>query len=143
MTAPTTYTTQELAEYMHTVLGDVAAALGWSAPDSYTEAINETLLTYGVSDIADATDIRKLRAIARVEAWKLAVGSLAARYDFGLADRQEFKRSQMLAGAKEALALAQADAASLGVGGGPQQVVGRTRLRYINDPYVENGEMLL
>lgn len=111
MPVPTSYTEEQLATFMHGCLGDVATELGWSVDGgSYSEAVTEALLAYDVADIADATDMRKLRALARREAWRAAVASLAARYDF-TADGASHHLSQIHAAAQAALAAAEADAA--------------------------------
>lgn len=109
MPVPTSYTEANLATFMHGCLGDVATELGWLAASSYSEAVTETLLAYGVTDIAGATDMRKLRALARREAWRAAVGSLASRYDF-TADGASHHLSQVYSQAQHALAAAEADA---------------------------------
>lgn len=108
MPAPTSYSETDLALYMHEyVLGGddgTAGALGWADDDSrYTYAVANTLRAYGVSLIADATDMAKLEALARVEAWRAVVQATAAEHDYasGTAD---FKRSQINAQARAALA---------------------------------------
>lgn len=106
---PTAYTEDELAAYQHAILGEVATALGWAVEDgSYSEAVTGALVAYGVSDIVDATDIAKLRACAKREAWALACGSLASRYDFAT-DQQSFNRSNLHKQALAQLSLAESD----------------------------------
>lgn len=79
MPVPTAYTEDQLAEYMHSVLGQVAVALGLEAPLSYHEAIVDTLLAYGDGvTIAQATNIKKLRALAKLKAWEVAKAHAAA-----------------------------------------------------------------
>lgn len=109
MAAPDIYTEDTLATFMLSQLGDVSGVLGWTALADVQEAVNATLLVYGVDDIADATDIAKLRAFAKREAWRLAVASLSTFYDFSNPEGQ-YKRSQMLAAAGKRLAEAEFDA---------------------------------
>jgi hypothetical protein len=108
MAIPANYTEQELTEYM---LSTTSAVAGVVELESYafSEAVNDVLVTYGVDTIAEAIDIAKLRSLAKVEAWRTVIGYLMIAYDFS-ADGASYKRSQMLAAAKDALASAQADA---------------------------------
>jgi hypothetical protein len=130
MPAPSVYTEAELAAYMHSVLGAVAAALGYTAPGSYQEAVNETLLAYGVDDIADATDIRKLRMLARVQAWQLAANDTAGDMDFK-AGSTSFSRSQVHEQVLKNLSEAQVDALCFD----PSYQVESGSLDWIHDPY--------
>lgn len=133
MPAPNAYTEAQLAAYMQAVLGDIGVTLGWEEDTAaFDEPINDVLLSYGVEDVADALDIAKLRTIARREAWRAAVGSLAAYYDFS-SDQERFQRSQMLTGAHAALAQAEADCAQYGIGAFVAEVIPVTRTQ---DPYV-------
>lgn len=130
MALPTAYTEPELSAFMHAVLGDVATALGWSTDDErFDEAVNDTLLAYGVDDIDDATDIPKLRALARIEAWRAATDSLASRFDLS-ADGQSASRSQMVEHARGRYRDAVRRASSYD----PAYRVVRHPLRYTNDP---------
>lgn len=132
MPVPSYTSEADLAAYMENVLGAVAASLGWTAvAGDFDEAVNEALLAYDVSDIEDATDIRKLRALARYYAWKAAAASLAAYYDFQSAD-ERFNRSQMQKAAAENLRSAEADLAEFGVGPFAAYVDSITRTQ---DPY--------
>lgn len=135
MPAPTTYTEAQLAAYVVTALGETASALGWVTAPTVTpalqEAVNDTLLLYGVNDIANATDPGKLRAFARVAAWRAALASLAARFAFST-DQQEFKRSEMFRMAQANLAQAEADATPFGLVG-QAAVVGK--VEWADDPY--------
>lgn len=94
MPAPSSYTEAELAEYMHRELGSAATALGFVAASSYDDAVDETLLAYGAADIGAATLIRKLRAIARREAWAMASARASGHFNFTSGD-QEFSRAQL------------------------------------------------
>lgn len=131
MPLPVTYTETTLAEYMHSALGDTAVALGWTAPDSYDEAVNETMLAYGTTDlsqVAGSANLRRLRAYARVEAWRQAMQYTAADFAFS-ADGASYSRDQIHEHAKAQLALAEADLLRMGFR------IATDRLRYVHDPY--------
>jgi len=112
MAIPTSYDEYELSRYMLATTATVAEVAG---VESYTfiEAVNDTLTAYGVASIALATDIAKLRSLAKVEAWKTVISYLMTAYDF-TADGASYKRSQMLAAAESALSRVEADAALAG-----------------------------
>lgn len=109
MSAPTAYTDDTLCAYMVTSLGSVAEALDLTA-DSFTDAIDDVCLAMGISAVSDATDMVKLRALARYYALRHASVSAAATfYDFS-ADGASFSRSQVQAQLKAMLSNAEADA---------------------------------
>jgi hypothetical protein len=136
MAAPTVYTEKTLADFMQATLADLATTLGWTTtPDDYQEAVNEALLTYGtsaISTITGTTNIRKLRAIARVQVWRQVVAAVAGDYDFE-ADGAKFDRSQVQEMARQALALAEVDAMAYGALDGYE--VGVDTVVNIHDPY--------
>ena len=137
MPAPTIYTEQTLAAFMHDVLSLVAPILDLTLPSgtgSYTEAVNETVLAYhgnAEGTIAEATNIIKLRALARREAWRLATDRAVALYDAASEDQKE-SLGQVHKMAKDQLEAA-AGAADLVLnppssgGGGPQNSSGAVR----------------
>lgn len=90
---PTVYTEATLADYMHRATKEVANAVGWSV-DSYEEAIIDTLIAYGATALSDATDIPKLRALAKVAAWAALVDATAADYAFSV-DGGSYNRNQL------------------------------------------------
>jgi hypothetical protein len=114
MAIPTSYTEYELSEYMLSVTAAVSASAGLDSM-AFDEAVNDVLAAYGEDDIADATNIVKLRVLAKVEAWRTVISYLMTAYDFS-ADGGSYKRSQMLAGAEKALERAEADASIAGYG---------------------------
>ncbi len=136
MPAPTSYTEQTFAEYMHTILGDVAEDLGLVTTNlgDYQESVYEALFTYGEPDITKVTgtsNIARLRSIGRVEAWRLATGRAAARYDE--ADgTQKLERSQLLKHCKELLDIAESDLAQYGTS---DYAVAIDPVDYVHDPY--------
>jgi hypothetical protein len=90
---------------------------------------------YGVSAIADATDIAKLRAIAKVVAWRMVNDYLVATaYDFS-ADGASYRLSQMKASAEKALELAEQAAIQAGYISGYAVEMGTLTRAY--DPYVD------
>ena len=97
MALPAAYTEQTLSVYMASVLGPTATALGWMAGEndagSFAEAVNDTLLAYGVAAIAETIDIGKVRAIAAWQAWVWATRAAATKVDAST-DGQSFSWSQ-------------------------------------------------
>lgn len=134
MSAPTTYTETTLADYLHLVLGATAGVLGWSvAGGNYAEPVNETLLAYfaGPGAVTNATDIRKLRALARREAWRAVVQATAGEHDFETG-MSRFSRSQIHKQALASLAVAEAEAAPYD----DALAVTFSPVRSAHDPYV-------
>jgi hypothetical protein len=106
---PTTYTEVELATFMRDdVLRNVATLLGWTdvTPSGpYNGAIVDTLTAYGVPTIAAATDIPKLRILARVAVWQAVVATTAAFYavtDVGVSTHREQIQAQALVALRHA-----------------------------------------
>jgi hypothetical protein len=136
MSAPTVYTEKTLADFMAAELGKVATLLGYAvgAADagSYQEAVNEALLWYGVTNVSQATVILKIRAMARVEAWRKAANDLTTSYKFSSPDGS-FERQDVynhaLINLDRALVLA-AEYDTTGV-----YAIAVTRSRPVNDPY--------
>lgn len=120
--------------YMIDVLKEVADLLGWtSATSDLQEAVNETLLAYGVDNISEISgreNIRRLRAFARYQAWNAVVNATAGYYNFS-ADNGRFDRSQINAQARENLKSAESDLLTFT----DQYRVGVDTLNYKNDPY--------
>lgn len=150
MPAPASYTEAQLAVYMLAELGDVGADLGLSTDTSgsllygdLTEPVNDVLLDYGTDDIASISgteNIRGLRALGAVHAWRLAQKRAAARYD--VADgTQNLKRSQVFGAINKQLAAAESIAAALGYGAaGGKLVVKVGAVRYVEDPFLPIDE---
>lgn len=117
MALPTAYTEAELAAFMRNgVLKHTATVLGWDntgVDGDYQEAVNETLVAYGVSDIAQATDITKLRVLARVAVWRAVVDATPGLTDYS-ADGYQSSRSQIRQGAWSSLREALRDANAAG-----------------------------
>jgi len=115
-----------LAGYMHRVLGrdELAQALDWSvARDDYQDAVDETLLVMDVTDVSTVTattDLRKLRAVARAEVWRLVMSRTAGDYDVSL-DGDSYKRAQLHKHAAAMFNQAKAEAVALGADDYAQQ----------------------
>jgi hypothetical protein len=108
MTIPTSYTETSLAAFMLAELGDVALALDMTLA-KLAEPVNDAMLVYGITDIVDATDIDKIRKIARVEAWKAAAKNVAADYAYSEGGAS-YSRNQMQDMILKQLSLAEQDA---------------------------------
>lgn len=131
MPVPATYTETGLIAFMTTVLGSAGDALPEDTRDAvYQEAVIETLLEYGVSDIADATDVARLRALARVAVWQAVVDATAGNIDFRMGD-QSLTSSQIHAQALQNLRRATTQALPYD----STYAVTRTAVAHANDPY--------
>lgn len=135
MPVSASYTEGTLAAFMVTELSDIGTALGWSTTtDQLFEAVNDALYGYfgtSVQPIANASNMPKLRALARVAAWKAAIKALASRYQFST-DGQSFQRQQMQDMAKNALAEAEREAAAYGL---PEYSATIDKVSRPHDPY--------
>ena len=137
MPIPSAYTEKTLAEYMHLMLGKTAQALDLHfGPDDagdYAQAVQDALLDYGAEDIAAISGvdgIRKLRALAKVAAWRHVVNNFAAFYDTS-ADGASYTRSQLFKQAKESLELAEDEALPYS----PNYSARLVRVDHRHDPY--------
>lgn len=131
MAAPTLYSEALFAQYLLDVLKDTATALGWTTQGDVQAAIDETLLALAVSTIADATEIRKLRAVGRREVWRLVASATAAHYAFS-ADGASYNRQQIHDHAVAALRLAETDCMAFGIDG---YAVRLDKVIFAQDPY--------
>ena len=116
MPAPASYTESTLRTYMYEHTQQTCDAVGLVAAD-FTESAYDALIAYGVDDITDATNIAKLRSLARVEAWRKCVLATAAKYDLSrdTGESQAYdKLNQLHTNAKEQLKQAEAAAVDLG-----------------------------
>jgi hypothetical protein len=139
---PAYATREELSEYMAAVVGaGISGTLGWTAPDSYDEAVIDTLIAYGgdVKDVYEATDIPKLRAVARMEVWRAVMEQTAGFYDITAPDGIRAVRNQIHAQAVAAYKEARRDAQKHGVNA---LRVERQTIRY-TDPFTMRDEMRL
>ena len=109
MAIPSEYTEEELKTYMLGVLQSVGPASEWTT-DDFDEEVIDVLLQYGVTDISQATDIGKLRAIARVISWRKLMSAVSGDFDFS-ADGGQYSRSQVFKQAQAQLSEAERSAA--------------------------------
>ena len=101
---------------MLSVTSQISSVIGLTV-DDFWEAVNDTLSSYGVDDIGDATNIKKLRALAKVEGWRFVVNATAGEYDVSRDSGESQvwdKRNQLHTNAKAQLSAAQAQAEQLG-----------------------------
>jgi len=113
MPLPTMYDETTFAAFVRDeVLREVATVMGWTTLTAipYPAIATESVLAYGgIATVGQATDIAKLRAFGRREAWRAVMEATAADYDFG-AESLTTRRSQVH---QQAAALfRQADAAT-------------------------------
>jgi hypothetical protein len=110
MSVPDVYTESALANFMrYGILRKTADVLGWLVQADYQEAIDQTLLDYGVSDISDALNIPKLRSLARMNAWKAVMEANVPAYQ-ATADGATFHRDQIYDHARQQYMAAVSDA---------------------------------
>jgi hypothetical protein len=133
VTVPTSYTEATLKAFMHATIGAVADSLEWTTVGTkYDEAMIETLLAYGVTDIANATDIKKLRALARREVWRSVLAEVSSDIDFS-ADGARYSQQQLFTMAQQQFQMASADATPFDSSG--SNVVSLETVNY-GDPYM-------
>lgn len=131
MSLPTAYTDAELIAFMLADLGEVATTIGWdAATPALTAAVNRTLRLLGLTDIAEATDMTALEAVALWQAWDAVVTALTLRYDIST-DGQSLSRSQMFEHALKQRTTAQMAA----LGHTATYSLVATPVVYTNDPY--------
>ena len=129
MALPTSYNEATLALYMVTVLGGLAETLGLTT-DDMTEAVNDVAAACSVTDVADATDVKQVRALAKVAALRVAQTMAAGWYDFG-ADGGDYKRSQVQKQVADLLKAAEQEALLYA----PEYAIQVGTLSYPDDPY--------
>ena len=82
-----------LADYITDNFGQIKSQLGWSDSVQLVTITEKTLELYGVATEAEATDTRKLHAIADVAVWRQALADVSLDYNFS-ADGASYSRSQ-------------------------------------------------
>lgn len=118
MAIPTGYTEEGLMNYMHAALEGVGDVLGFDPPHGYDDAFYEVMFVYGEDDVTAVSgshNLRRLRAIARVEAWRKVMAATTGDYDFRREDGATYNRSQMNAQARQNFTQALKEARQLGV----------------------------
>jgi hypothetical protein len=129
MPVPTSYTEDTLKTFMITALSKAATAIGLTVSDM-GEAVIQTLVEYGVTDITDATNIAKLRALAKINAWRTALASVSADYNFADAGAR-YDRSQVSMMIREYLKGALLEALPYD----PNYLIEVDRVDQVQDPY--------
>lgn len=135
MPIPTQYSEADLAQFSITALGPLASALGWDVDTpQVAESVNDALLGYfgGTGLVADATDVAKLRAWARVAIWRRVRDATAGNYRVAV-EVLSYDRQQVHEHAVAMVAEAEREAGA--VGAGPALVVGSVVRDSDSDPY--------
>jgi hypothetical protein len=116
----TAHTEASLAQYMRKKLQTTADELStptvaWTAPDPdaqpYDDPVQATLRAYGVTDIADATDVQRLELLAQREIWRSVMAATVAYADATSANGEALKFAQIHAQAVRMFTLAKTEAA--------------------------------
>jgi hypothetical protein len=116
MALPTSYSEASLADYMeHGILRATGAVLGLVGAAHYAEAVNDVAAALGTT-IADATDMPRLRILARREAWRLAMQQAGGDYAY-TEDGAQSSRQQIFEHCKAMFDQAVRDLALLDSGG--------------------------
>ena len=133
MAPPTTYSESQFQDYILTALGDdVSSILGWDiGSPAVVEAVNDTLLDMGVSDIGTVSDVRGLRALGRRAIWAAAVRAFSGSYNI-VNNGQTLSREQLQKQALESLKLATVDCLAFD----PDYAATLRRVDRAQDPYV-------
>lgn len=98
-----------LAAYITSNFSQVKTQLGWSDSLEISAITDKTLEWYGVSTEAEATNTKKLHAIADLAVWRQALNDVSLDYDFS-ADNASYSRSQQRAMIEKNMQAAETDA---------------------------------
>jgi hypothetical protein len=93
MTYPTSYNESTMSVYLLVILDKVNEQVSLSG-GRVIEMCDDILSLYGVTDWAEVTNIPKVRALAKVIAWKHAMEITSVSYNFS-ADGGNYSLSQM------------------------------------------------
>jgi len=136
MAVPTSMTDEQLKGYMHSQLATAADALGWSvAGGNYDEILIDALLDLGLSAAADETNLRKLRAAARMHVFAAAHRAVDGLVDFR-ADGASYNMSQLKKGLMNSYTQALAD----WLEHDPGYAVTVTAVKHKHDPYTADDD---
>lgn len=140
MPAPTTYSEDELAEYMIEVLSDIATVLGWDSDSStILRAVYAVQRAYpngaeALADISEADNMPLLEALAQREGLRAAATALAARVDIA-SPAGDAKMAQQHAQCLKMLSLATYEAdLLLGDEGSAGSIIARP-VRHVEEPF--------
>ena len=118
-----------LSEYLIAYLGKLALTLEWDEAD-LDIVVTDTIEDYGISTEAEATDIKKLRLLGKVNLWKKVLTETSGDYNFS-SDGGSFSRSQFYDMALKNYEIACNDALEYL----PNYQIKVTDLSFANDPY--------
>jgi hypothetical protein len=119
MALPSGYTELELAAYMEILLGETARKLNLKSDDGdFDEAVNDVLLVLDRDDltwVSTRADVKKVRTVARQEAWRVVVNGSAheVSHSVGAPGTGQTSRSAIHTQAVERLEEAQAETKEL------------------------------
>lgn len=88
-----------LIDFIESYVGKFGEYLGWGATE-FNFIVAETLESYGVTTEAEATDTKKLHALARMKTWERALVESAQDYNFS-ADGASYSRNQVYEAVKQ------------------------------------------
>jgi hypothetical protein len=148
MAIATSYTEAETKQFMETVLGDTAMKLGWSVGgDDFDEPTNEVLYVLDLADFSTITTqalVKKVRAVARVEAWRAAMYYTVheASFSAGAPGTGQTSRADVHRHAKAMFEMAKAEMMESYPTLVPQEdrEVTRTAIEYDEDYYANRGD---
>ena len=125
----------DLEAYMIDCLGDTATKIGLVAID-LDETVTDIIYDYGsITTVDEATDLRKLRILAKARVFERAMAQVAADYDFS--DKSaSYSRSQMHKALQAQYKLAQAAALEFA----PFYKAKIITPVHVNDPYKKSSE---
>jgi hypothetical protein len=109
MPAPTSYTESALIGFMETELAETGEKLGLLETDGLMQAAWAVQRLLGVTNLSTETNMAKVEAAARWQAWKAAEAAAIARPSKLKSDGDELDYSQRLAGIRDRLSYAESD----------------------------------
>lgn len=95
-----------LADYISDNFPTIKSQLGWSDSTQIVTIVNKALELYGVTDESDATDSKKLHALADVAVWRQALNDISLDYSFS-ADGASYSRNQAVDAIRKNLDMAE------------------------------------
>lgn len=115
MTVKTSFTESEVGELMQSILGETARQMGWENEDNaFAEAIESTLHVLGEDDfsfVSTRSDAYKVRLVARMEAWRMAMYNTVheASFSVGSPGTGQTSRSEIYRQSKEQFEMARGE----------------------------------
>lgn len=113
MPVPTSYTEEQFKAYLHSVLADTAALLGWTVDGgSYDEVVIDALFACDVTDITElsgAAAMRQLRVLGRLKLWAAVLRAALPEINY-TADGATFNREAVFQHAMQMMKEARIDA---------------------------------